>query len=50
MPGMGGMAPGAARGKGDDDEHKIPSYLIDVDNGNKLIGKIEKVSPPVLGA
>ncbi|MBJ8342308.1 hypothetical protein JGU71_25785 [Antrihabitans sp. YC3-6] len=50
MPGMGGMAPGATRGKGDDDEHKIPSYLIDVDNGNKLIGKIEKVSPPVLGA
>ena len=50
MPGMGGMAPGTARGKGDDDEHKIPSYLIDVDNGNKLIGKIEKVSPPVLGA
>lgn len=47
--GMGGMAPGA-RGKGDDDgEHKTPSYLINIDNGNELIGDMPKVAPPVIG-
>ncbi len=46
----GGMAPGAGKGKGDEDkEHKTPSYLISVDNGNELIGELPKVAPPVLG-
>lgn len=46
----GGMAPGAGKGKGDDDkEHKTPSYLVSVDNGNELIGELPKVAPPVLG-
>lgn len=49
-PGMGGMHPPGARGRGeDDDEHKIPSYLVNVHNGNALIGKIDKVAPPVIG-
>lgn len=47
--GAGGMAPGA-KGKGDDDkEHKTPSYLVNVDNGNELIGTMPKVAPPVIG-
>ncbi len=47
--GAGGMAPGG-KGKGDDDkEHKTPSYLVNVDNGNELIGTMPKVAPPVIG-
>ncbi|KAA0024990.1 hypothetical protein [Antrihabitans cavernicola] len=50
-PGAGGMHPGGRKGKGeDDDEHKIPSYLVNVDNGNELIGKMPPAAPPVLGA
>lgn len=47
---MGGMHPPGTRGRGDDDdEHKTPSYLVNVHNGNALIGKIDKVAPPVIG-
>ncbi|MFE3289432.1 hypothetical protein [Rhodococcus sp. NPDC059234] len=47
-----GMMPGAgARGRGDEDtEHKTPGYLINVDNGNEIVGTLPKVAPPVLGA
>ncbi|TQF65770.1 hypothetical protein FK531_20285 [Rhodococcus spelaei] len=47
-----GMMPGAgARGRGDEDtEHKTPGYLINVDNGNEIVGSLPKVAPPVLGA
>ncbi|SEK69550.1 PPE domain-containing protein [Rhodococcus maanshanensis] len=46
----GGMAPGGARANGDDDtEHKTPSYLVNVDNGNELVGRLPKVAPPVIG-
>lgn len=49
-PGMMG-APGRAGGSGDGDtEHQTPSYLITVDNGNELIGKLDPVAPPVIGA
>ncbi|RVW05978.1 PPE domain-containing protein [Rhodococcus spongiicola] len=50
-PGAAGMVPGAgARGRGDDDnEHKTPGYLVDVDNGNELIGQLPLAAPPVLG-
>ncbi|MFC9551753.1 hypothetical protein ACFTWF_12960 [Rhodococcus sp. NPDC056960] len=56
-PGMG-MAPGmmgapgrGPAGNGDGDtEHQTPSYLITVDNGNDLIGKLDPVAPPVIGA
>ncbi|MDI9937693.1 MULTISPECIES: hypothetical protein [Rhodococcus] len=49
-PGMMG-APGRAGGNGDGDtEHQTPSYLITVDNGNELIGKLDPVAPPVIGA
>ena len=45
-----GMMPHGAKGKGDDDkEHKSADYLINLDNGNELIGKMPKVAPPVLG-
>ncbi|NLU84613.1 hypothetical protein [Rhodococcus sp. HNM0569] len=48
MPMMGAGARGA---KGEDDtEHETPSYLVNVENGNELIGDIEPVSPPVIGA
>ncbi|MBA0045520.1 hypothetical protein MLB1_04260 [Mycobacteroides sp. LB1] len=53
--GMGGMgmAPmGAhgARGKGeDDDEHELPSYLVNMDNGSELFGNLPKASPGVIG-
>ncbi|MFD7011549.1 hypothetical protein [Rhodococcus jostii] len=45
---MGGG--GAAKGGGEDNEHKTPDYLITLDNGNELIGKLPLVSPPVIGA
>ncbi|RVW02684.1 PPE domain-containing protein [Rhodococcus xishaensis] len=50
-PGAAGMVPGAgARGRGEDDnEHKTPGYLVDVDNGNELIGRLPLAAPPVLG-
>ncbi|MHA4853756.1 hypothetical protein L1080_030070 [Rhodococcus sp. MSC1_016] len=49
-PGMMG-APGRVGGNGDGDtEHQTPSYLINVDNGNELIGKLDPVAPPVIGA
>ena len=49
-PGMMG-APGRAGGNGEGDtEHQTPSYLITVDNGNDLIGKLDPVAPPVIGA
>lgn len=50
MPGMGGMGPAGARGAGDhDSEHTTPGYLVDVSNGNDLIGDLPLVAPPVLG-
>lgn len=47
----GGMIPGAgARGRGDDDnEHKTPGYLVNVDNGSDLIGNLPLAAPPVIG-
>ncbi|REE75868.1 hypothetical protein C8E05_5342 [Rhodococcus wratislaviensis] len=49
-PGMMG-APGRAGGNGDSDtEHQTPSYLVTVDNGNELIGTLDPVAPPVIGA
>ncbi|WP_164877598.1 hypothetical protein [Prescottella agglutinans] len=48
-----GMMPGAggARGRGEDDsEHKTPGYLVNVDNGNELIGKLPLAAPPVIGS
>ncbi|RIT32697.1 Uncharacterised protein [Mycobacteroides abscessus subsp. massiliense] len=46
---MGGGAHGG-HGKGeDDDDHAIPSYLINVDNGNELFGQSIKASPGVIG-
>ncbi|WP_100481407.1 hypothetical protein [Mycobacteroides abscessus] len=46
---MGGGAHGG-HGKGeDDDDHQIPSYLINVDNGNELFGQSIKASPGVIG-
>ncbi|MFD4369683.1 hypothetical protein [Rhodococcus sp. NPDC058521] len=38
---------GAAKGSADT-EHKTPSYLVNVDNGTELIGRIAPVGPPVL--
>ncbi|MBJ8346361.1 hypothetical protein [Antrihabitans sp. YC2-6] len=50
MP-VGGMVPGAGAGqrRDDDSEHKTPSYLINEENGNELIGAIPKTAPPVIG-
>lgn len=45
-----GMFPPAQKGNGEDDhEHKTPTYLINVDNGNELIGQMSPAAPPVLG-
>ncbi|AOW93987.1 hypothetical protein BFN03_18535 [Rhodococcus sp. WMMA185] len=46
--GMGGIGAARAQG-GDDKEHQTPDYLINVDNGNELIGKLPPVAPPVIG-
>lgn len=49
-PGAPGAGMGGGRGKGDDDkEHKTADYLVNIDNGNELIGKMPKVAPPVIG-
>lgn len=46
-----GMMPAGARGSGDDDsEHRTPGYLVNVDNGNDIVGTLPLVAPPVLGA
>jgi hypothetical protein len=49
-PGMPGMpvAP-AAKKKDEDKEHRSPSYLVNLDNGNRLIGPLGKASPAVIG-
>lgn len=50
MGGMGMAGMGGARGQGDDDkEHQTPDYLINIDNGNELIGTLPLVAPPVIG-
>ena len=52
MVGMGGgfLPPGAgARPGNEDSEHDTPEYLLNVANGNELIGRLPKVAPPVLG-
>ncbi|MDI9917008.1 hypothetical protein [Rhodococcus sp. IEGM 1379] len=49
MGGMGGMAAGRGQGKDDDDTHQTPGYLINLDNGNTLIGDLPMVTPSVLG-
>ncbi|MFC4375390.1 hypothetical protein ACFO5K_14915 [Nocardia halotolerans] len=52
--GMMGGAPGAGRGKGEDDESTkgIPDYLITQDNSDELTGlaDLPKTVPPVIGA
>lgn len=50
-PGAAGMMPGAgARGRGDgDNEHKTPGYLVNVDNGSELVGRLPLAAPPVIG-
>ncbi|OYD68714.1 hypothetical protein [Rhodococcus sp. OK302] len=49
MGGMGGMAGARGQGKDDDDTHQTPGYLINIDNGNTLIGELPMVTPSVLG-
>ncbi|NUT49541.1 MAG: hypothetical protein HOV94_19870 [Saccharothrix sp.] len=49
MPGGGGGV-GAAKGQGDEDtERETPSYLINEDNGNEIVGELDLVMPPVIG-
>jgi hypothetical protein len=49
-PGMGmpGL-PAAGKKKDEEREHRTPSYLINLDNGNELIGPMPKATPPVIG-
>ncbi|GGF98388.1 hypothetical protein GCM10007304_10500 [Rhodococcoides trifolii] len=50
MYGAGGMMPGGGRAGGDQDgEHTIPGYLVNVDNGDELVGDLPLVAPPVIG-
>lgn len=47
---MGGMGAGAAKGQGAEDiERNTPSYLINEDNGDEIVGDLGTVSPPVIG-
>lgn len=49
-PPMGMPMAGRGAGAGQDDtEHQTPSYLINVENGNELIGDLAPVAPPVIG-
>lgn len=48
--GMGGLGGAHARGQREEDEdHEIPSILINADNGNELYGDLPKASPGVIG-
>ena len=47
-PMMGTAYPGAFA-RDDPASRRTPRYLINVDNGNELIGPLPKVSPPVIG-
>ncbi|NLG56385.1 MAG: hypothetical protein GX542_12205 [Rhodococcus sp.] len=48
----GGMMGGGAGGRGGDKdkEHKTADYLVTLENGNELIGKMPPMAPPVIGA
>ncbi|TDZ76881.1 hypothetical protein DE4587_01967 [Mycobacteroides salmoniphilum] len=47
---MGGAGGHGRGGKGEDDDEKaIPSFLINVDNGNELFGESINASPGVIG-
>ncbi|SKU21731.1 hypothetical protein [Mycobacteroides abscessus] len=47
---MGGAGAHGRGGKGEDDDEKaIPSFLINVDNGNELFGEPINASPGVIG-
>lgn len=47
---MGGAGGHGRGGKGEEDEERpIPSFLINVDNGNELFGESVKASPGVIG-
>jgi len=45
-PGM--MPPSSAQGN--DDQRRVPGYLVTNDHGSELIGSIPDTAPPVLGA
>ena len=45
---MGTAYPGAFA-RDDPASRRTPRYLINVDNGNELIGPLPKVSSPVIG-
>jgi hypothetical protein len=47
-PLMGAAYPGGV-GRDDGSTHRMPGYLVSLDNGNELIGPLPKVAPPVLG-
>jgi hypothetical protein len=52
MSGMMGGAGGAGHGRGtkdDEGEHKVPKFLINMDNTRQLVGEIPSASPPVIG-
>lgn len=43
------MPPRGGTKKEDDKEHTTPEYLKSQENGNKIVGEMEPVSPPVIG-
>ena len=46
----GGVMPHGRNEKGEEDSvHETPGYLINVDNGNELVGEMPPAAPPVLG-
>ncbi|MDG3015868.1 hypothetical protein [Speluncibacter jeojiensis] len=47
---MSGLAHGAQHDGEEDDEYRPASYLVNIDNGNELIGELPWVVPPVIGA
>jgi hypothetical protein len=49
-PGAGGAGMGHGTGQGDEDvEHQRPSYLLEPDPEDALIGELPSVAPPVIG-
>ncbi|MBY6539943.1 hypothetical protein HQ325_14790 [Rhodococcus sp. BP-349] len=47
--GPGAMMPGSRAGGDQDGEHTTAGYLVTADNGDRLVGELPLVAPPVIG-
>jgi hypothetical protein len=43
------MMPGSRAGGDQDGDHTTAGYLVTADNGDRLVGELPLVAPPVIG-